>query len=547
MAGRAALGPSHADPPTVQCDKTHLFSHSLHGILMDAKVVKPSPNKCAKCHAKKCPCVCEQIEKLVGRSPAFKLPNLDNAKERLNSTKNKLDEKDFKIWKQHTSRTDDTTMIVPHLRKVLGDYDLGPELVTNGWAKMFELLNACPDLLPSFKGRQDEANVIRAVHLCECPGAFIAATNHFIKTNPQKFGANVHYDWKAMSLNPYYEANNKSSVLEEDVLFMLTFDHWLRGKDDSGDILNRENIKDVWKVARDRPAGTSKGPWLADLVTADGSIDVQHDANQQELLTFPLHFAELVTSLGFLNVGGALVLKMYTLFEHHSLAVLSLMAMTFRHVAVAKPSMSKAGNSEVYALGLGYLGVGSKLLKQLDGLVRPDMDAGRFAVLPEKWNLKEFREDFEECARYFAERQTEAIEANLESFVCGVNDKQIAERRKAKLRNFIRLAPVRPIALRHRLIADLELANKFLRGNVTNTLREGTRDRVTGLQTDREQLAKFYSSLQTRRKRMWKESMGRGENLKLAAAPSIEAAAGPAASGRASASFGSRSGLGTNE
>lgn len=63
--------------------------------------------------------------------------------------------------------------------------------------------------------------------------------------------------------------------------------NWLRGADDSGNIKSLANIKHFNKFAI-----SQKPPWLAQLVTADGSVDSQFDANEQEAITASLHFAE---------------------------------------------------------------------------------------------------------------------------------------------------------------------------------------------------------------------------------------------------------------
>ena len=61
--------------------------------------------------------------------------------------------------------------IVPYLRE-----KLNIEIGTQAWAKMFEILSNFPLII-------DQSNQTwLTLHLCEAPGAFISALNHFLVT-----------------------------------------------------------------------------------------------------------------------------------------------------------------------------------------------------------------------------------------------------------------------------------------------------------------------------------------------------------------------------
>ena len=78
-----------------------------------------------------------------------------------------------------------------HIRQNFGEV----ELCTTAWAKMYECIVSF-DLLPkddslpassSAVGRLASGQpAVGTLHLCEAPGAFISATNHFIRT--QRWG-----------------------------------------------------------------------------------------------------------------------------------------------------------------------------------------------------------------------------------------------------------------------------------------------------------------------------------------------------------------------
>ena len=51
------------------------------------------------------------------------------------------------------------------------------------------------------------------------------------------------WHWMANTLNPYYEGNDLSEMIADDRLILDTLDQWYFGPDDTGDIMNKENIK----------------------------------------------------------------------------------------------------------------------------------------------------------------------------------------------------------------------------------------------------------------------------------------------------------------
>ena len=75
-----------------------------------------------------------------------------------------------------------------------------PEMLTQAWCKFTECINRYSLV---------EGDALSSAHLCEAPGAFVAALNHHIQSS---CGDNVEWKWVANTLNPYYEGNPTSQV-----------------------------------------------------------------------------------------------------------------------------------------------------------------------------------------------------------------------------------------------------------------------------------------------------------------------------------------------
>jgi len=72
--------------------------------------------------------------------------------------------------------------IVPYLREKL-DIEIG----TQAWAKMFEILSNF-DLINNINNQK-----WITLHLCEAPGAFISALNHFLVTRSELFISFIYF------------------------------------------------------------------------------------------------------------------------------------------------------------------------------------------------------------------------------------------------------------------------------------------------------------------------------------------------------------------
>ena len=96
---------------------------------------------------------------------------------------------------------------------------------------MYEILSIYPII-------DKNKNKIKTFHICEAPGMFISAFNHYIKTKTKI----KIFDWKAQSL----KKNNKTKNIafgDNYGLIQKYPKQWLWGIDGSGDITKLYNIK----------------------------------------------------------------------------------------------------------------------------------------------------------------------------------------------------------------------------------------------------------------------------------------------------------------
>ncbi|XP_073846114.1 cap methyltransferase 2 [Musca autumnalis] len=328
-------------------------------------------------------------------SEYYQLESLQQLKIKLNDVKSKLNDYVIEEWSLHTRRKDPAGEIPWRLKS-----ETKAEFVTIAWCKLFECLNRFPALV---KGAQ-----LNSLHLCEAPGAFIAALNHYMFTRYDK--SEVQWQWLATTLNPYYEGNPVKKMIMDDRFMLYTLDNWLFHKDFTGNIISSENVEDMKQQCEQRLGEVH-------LITADGSIDCIDAPDCQEEKVDLLHFAEIVTALEILAEGGCFVVKMFTLFEATSLCKLYLLNCVFKEVHVYKPCTSKRGNSEVYVICIDYQKNNEQLKKILPKLrEKLNGDNVLLPLFPKASLPKTFVMQHEIMCRFFMNCQTNAIESNIYSF-----------------------------------------------------------------------------------------------------------------------------------
>ncbi|CAF2095478.1 unnamed protein product [Rotaria magnacalcarata] len=400
-------------------------------------------------------------------------------KNRLNNTRNRLNEKDIKVWKQHTQKTNMTGRVVWSLRR-----QNCIEMCTNAWIKMAEIFSKYETLIPKALGDNQS---FRSLHVCEAPGAFICATNFYYNERLERKGfhsSKCRWEWTGLSLNPYYEGNDQEAMVDDDRFIIETLDRWYFGIDNSGNILDTNNIQALWKRVRTDPKITG-----VHLVTGDGSVDTSADPNEQESIVSELHYAEAISALGALAKDGSLVLKMFNLFECETICLLYILALHFKELSIFKPASSRAPNGETYIIAVGFRGIDSDILQSLLSFVSPKFPSGK--TLLSRNSIPQFFIDAViEFAEYFTMKQVQALERNLElEKIWNRNIQEaIFQLNQDIAKEFGRQCHIDyHYKQRIRIVTDVELdgSAKGL-GNSASVVKGGLRQRTGGTLDDRQ-------------------------------------------------------------
>ncbi|XP_015839665.1 cap-specific mRNA (nucleoside-2'-O-)-methyltransferase 2 isoform X2 [Tribolium castaneum] len=324
--------------------------------------------------------------------PKWSIPSFQNDKAELNRTKSLLNQFNLEEWSRHTKHRDPSSYITRFVKQ-----KFHPELVTQAWCKFYECL--C-----SFNVIPKEAitsSRFTSFHLCEAPGAFISALNHYIASQ------GLDWTWGANTLNPDHEGNSPQEMIPDDRLLRHTYKNWYFGSDFTGNVTKYCNHVDLVEKIHEKV-------WL---VTADGSIDCSSDPGNQESHVEFLHYCETLTALALLKPGGSFVLKIFTMFEHSTICLLYLLNVCFGKVSLFKPGSSKSGNSEVYVICQHFKG--PQVVEKIWPSLLSPYKSGHF-VDKSMFDLNKINPDFLtqllHISRFFMQKQIEHILDNIRFF-----------------------------------------------------------------------------------------------------------------------------------
>lgn len=151
--------------------------------------------------------------------------------------------------------------------------------------------------------------------------------------------------------------------------------------------------------------------------------------------------------------------KLFTLFEHTTVNLLYLVNHFFRDVNIYKPVTSRQGNSEVYAVCLGFHGSErlEQILPVLQSAYGTELYANR-AMFPLESIPRDFLRQVEECAYYFCSLQCQVIDNNLQAYEMRkhtTNNMDLKKIRSAVALAFLNLYNLRPLVYEQEILKGL--------------------------------------------------------------------------------------------
>ena len=209
------------------------------------------------------------------------------------------------------------------------------------------------ELIKDFDLLDNKKRNILVIGLAEGPGGFLESI--FNNRNKSKKNTNDKYICMTLIGNHYYIPgwSNLKDFSNSVYLFF--------GKDNTGNIYNIENIKELHRVTKKNKA---------DIITGDGGFDFSNDYNNQEVSAYRIILCEIVAAIGSLKINGFFILKIYDIHTIFTKKIIYFLTSLFKNVYIVKPFTSRPANSEKYVVCKHFLGVKNKnLIYQLYNII----------------------------------------------------------------------------------------------------------------------------------------------------------------------------------
>ncbi len=267
----------------------------------------------------------------------------------------------------------------------------------------------------------------------------------------------MKFDWRASSLLP-----GSNCVAMNDIygLYRNNRDKWLMsyelneyGYENNGDVTSLSNILDF-----ERRIGPVSAVGGIDLYNHDAGFCISNDYNNQESTNALAHLGCALAGFLTLRPGGSFIGKQYTCFEPFTWNLLIIYASMFREFHICKPLTSRPGNSEIYLVGKGFLGIRNDVREVLSERI-VNFDMRPFFGPASRGRFAHQINEIEKFAKTVFGQQTRAICANIklyEEYKNSIKDLADFLREIREFRNmrWFTYYPVCPIDSREHVAAD---------------------------------------------------------------------------------------------
>tara|TARA_A100001015_G_scaffold303296_1_gene392733 strand:+ start:8057 stop:9220 length:1164 start_codon:yes stop_codon:yes gene_type:complete len=254
------------------------------------------------------------------------------------------------------------------------------ENVTVAWMKLYELLN-------QFNLVNNNDHIF---FICESPGGFIFALNHFCKIH------NLKYNWTAQSLNPN-QKNFRELFVDEFGLMKNKSKNYDFGITNTGDVTSINNIKYYHNKYKNK----------FNFVISDCGLDCSKNFKLQEETLCKILWSQFILALGILKNKGNYIMKMFTFENYNTQNLLSLINYHFEETYITKPKTSKKFSNEIYIVAKNFKGISSEKLNFLIKYLTDFNSNKSLFQIPTK-NL----DDFKKISDIYSNRILNNIEYN---------------------------------------------------------------------------------------------------------------------------------------
>jgi hypothetical protein len=200
------------------------------------------------------------------------------------------------------------------------------EAVTNAWVKMYELISTMHMLQRSFV---KQLNVFNTFHMCEMPGAFIIALNHYIKTY-----SNLQLNWTAQSL---WDHSNKNMFGDYFGLYDKYKDHYDFGPTQTGDLYDLTNVNYYCEKYANKDMH---------MVTSDCGEGLDDNVHMKEDQMFKLQFNQFVIAVAL--KPQYYIAKLYSMYNINTQRLLYLATFFWKKVKIIRAYTTKITSDELY-------------------------------------------------------------------------------------------------------------------------------------------------------------------------------------------------------